>query len=125
MADRPCTRQLTRRFRSQRTRRGVRDLAGDYAVALATEALARMEMPASRAPRIFAVLCADADRRGDRTAPTCVGKARDVEAKYRLKPAATPGKVLAYRRAAGGASARGLERSIASRFRSVSRSSPR
>jgi geranylgeranyl diphosphate synthase type I len=76
---------LTRRFRSERLGAASAILAGDYAVALATEALARMEMPASRAPRIFACFAQMQIDAVIGQELDLVGKARDVEATYRLK----------------------------------------
>jgi geranylgeranyl diphosphate synthase type I len=76
---------LTRRFRSQRLGHSSAILAGDYAVALATEALARTEMPPARAQRIFACF---AQMQLDAVIGQeldLVGRARDVEATYRLK----------------------------------------
>jgi geranylgeranyl diphosphate synthase type I len=76
---------LAQRFRSERLGHSSAILAGDYAVALATDALARTEMPGSRATRIFscfaqmqmdAVIGQELD---------LVGRSSDVEATYRLK----------------------------------------
>jgi geranylgeranyl diphosphate synthase type I len=45
---------LAKKFRNVRLGHSSAILAGDYSVALATEALARAEMPKARAQRIFA-----------------------------------------------------------------------
>jgi geranylgeranyl diphosphate synthase, type I len=76
---------LARRFHSQRTGHAAAILAGDYAVALAGEALSRIETDGARAKSIFACfsqmqLDAVAGQQLD-----LIGKARDVEAAYALK----------------------------------------
>lgn len=76
---------LTKRFRSQRLGHSSAILAGDYAVALATEALARTDMPASRAQRIFASFAQMQIDAVIGQELDLVGRARDVEATYRLK----------------------------------------
>jgi geranylgeranyl diphosphate synthase type I len=76
---------LTKRFKSQRLGHSSAILAGDYAVALATEALARMEMPASRTQRIFACFAQMQIDAVIGQELDLVGRARDVEMTYRLK----------------------------------------
>lgn len=76
---------LARRFRSEQKGEHSAILAGDYAVALATAALSRLEMPPRRAQAIFncfaemqldAVLGQQID---------LMGRSKDIEATYALK----------------------------------------
>jgi len=76
---------LTRRFRSQRIGHAAGVLAGDYAAALATEALSRVELHPGSAARIFGCfaqmqLDAVAGQQLD-----LLGRAEDVELAYSLK----------------------------------------
>jgi len=76
---------LARRFHSQRLGNASAVLAGDYAVALATEALARVEVDTGRTSPLFACfsqmqLDAVSGQQLD-----LLGRARDVEAAYALK----------------------------------------
>jgi geranylgeranyl diphosphate synthase type I len=76
---------LIEKFRSRRLGDASAVLAGDYAVALATEALTRVEMPLTRVQRIvgsFAQMQLDAVT-GQQL--DLVGRSRDVEKTYRLK----------------------------------------
>jgi geranylgeranyl diphosphate synthase type I len=78
---------LARRFRSERVGCAAGILAGDYAAGLAAEALSRLELPPSRAMRIWACfaqmqLDAVAGQQLD-----LIGRTRSVESVYALKTA--------------------------------------
>jgi geranylgeranyl diphosphate synthase type I len=76
---------LARRHRSTKLGESSAVLAGDLGVALATEALARVEVPASRLPRVFAAF---AQMQADAVAGQqldIIGRAEDVEKTYVLK----------------------------------------
>jgi geranylgeranyl diphosphate synthase type I len=76
---------LAKRFGSKRLGDSSAILAGDYSVALATEALARVEMPKARAQRIFSCFAQMQIDAVIGQQLDLVGHARDVEATYRLK----------------------------------------
>jgi len=76
---------LSKRFRSRELGEASAILAGDFAVALATEVMARVEIPASRASRVFACFA-------QMQVDAVIGQeldlhasARDVEKVYELK----------------------------------------
>jgi geranylgeranyl diphosphate synthase type I len=76
---------LTKRFASQRVGHASAVLAGDYAVALASDSLARLDLPDGRAAAIFGCF---AQMQMDAVAGQqidLVARARDVEAAYALK----------------------------------------
>ncbi len=78
---------LGRVFRSTEKGAAAAILAGDYAVALATEALSHIELPARRASRVFACF---AEMQRDAVAGQqldIIGRTGDIERTYRLKTA--------------------------------------
>lgn len=76
---------LEKRYGSKALGHACAVLAGDYAVALATEALSRIEVPAERLPRVFG---AYAQMQADAVAGQqldVVGRSADAEKTYTLK----------------------------------------
>jgi geranylgeranyl diphosphate synthase type I len=76
---------LGRRFKSQKLGESSAVLAGDFGVALATDALSRIDVPVARLPRAFAAF---AQMQADAVAGQqidIVGRAEDVEKTYVLK----------------------------------------
>jgi geranylgeranyl diphosphate synthase type I len=76
---------LEKRYGSKRLGHACAVLAGDYAVALATEALARVEVPAERVPRAFGAF---AQMQADAVAGQqldVVARSSDAEKTYTLK----------------------------------------
>jgi len=76
---------LARRYRSKKLGQSSAILVGDYAAALATEALARVDVPAARIPRMFAAF---AQMQSDAIAGQqldVIGRGENVEKTYELK----------------------------------------
>jgi geranylgeranyl diphosphate synthase type I len=76
---------LARRFHSQHFGEASAILAGDYSAGLATEALARVDMAPVRASRIFACFAQMQIDAVMGQQIDLLGRAKDVEATYRLK----------------------------------------